>query len=126
MRRSVLAFATVATLVSASVLLTGTAEAIGPGGWDHVGVGSSSSSPSLTGGSSVTAINTENPGVLYAGGNFTSAGGNSRAQRIARWNGSAWSSLGSTPLSNGGVFAIAYHGGKVYIGGTFHDAGGNA
>src|SRR5258708_3557080 len=31
---------------------------------------------------------------VYAGGNFTTAGGNS-AQNIAKWNGSTWSALGS-------------------------------
>ena len=31
---------------------------------------------------------------LYAGGNFTSAGGVA-ATNIAKWNGSAWSALGS-------------------------------
>jgi hypothetical protein len=73
----------------------------------------------------VSALNTDNPGVLYAGGNFTSAGGNSKAKRIARWNGSNWSSLGTTPITNGLVDAIAYHAGKVYVGGTFQNAGGH-
>jgi hypothetical protein len=98
--------------------------ATGPGGWDHVGHGSTAGTPSLNG-TSVTALNTQNPGVLYVGGNFTSAGGVAKAKRIARWDGSAWSALGNTPLTNGGVFAIAYHAGKVYAGGTFVDAGGN-
>ena len=31
---------------------------------------------------------------LYAGGSFTTAGG-SAANRIAKWNGSGWSALGS-------------------------------
>jgi hypothetical protein len=62
---------------------------------------------------------------MYVGGNFTSAGGNASAQRIARWNGLSWSSLGTTPISNGGVFAIAYSAGKVYAGGTFTDVAGN-
>ena len=31
-----------------------------------------------------------------------------------------------TPLGNGSVFAIATHGGKVYAGGTFVNAGGKA
>ena len=33
-------------------------------------------------------------GTLYAGGNFTTAGG-SAANYIAQWNGSSWSALGS-------------------------------
>src|SRR4051794_24626119 len=123
MRRSMLVLATVISMV---LLFAPVAAAVGPGGWDHLGVGATQSTPSLSGGSSVTALNADNPGVLYAGGNFTSAGGNSKARRIARWNGSSWSSLGATPLTNGQVFAIAYHAGKVYIGGTFLNAGGNA
>lgn len=121
MRRSVYAFAAAFT---ATVTVTSVAAAVGPGGWDHVGVGSTSTTASLNG-TSVTALNTDNPGVLYVGGNFTSAGGNADAKRIARWNGTTWSALGTTPLSNGGVFAIAYHAGKVYAGGTFVNAGGD-
>src|SRR4051794_31328603 len=90
------------------------ATAVGPGGWDHVGVGSTSAT-SLNG--AVYALDAHTPGSMYVGGNFTSAGGNSKAQRIARWNGASWSSLGATPLTNGAVFAIASHAGKVYAGG---------
>jgi hypothetical protein len=116
-------FASIAVFVLA-VVLARPAWAVGPGGWGHVGVGGTATSPSLNG--TVTALNTDNPGVLYVGGNFTNAGGHAKADRIARWDGSAWSAIGSTPLSNGQVFAIAYHLGTVYIGGTFTNAGGNA
>jgi hypothetical protein len=122
MRRTALTLATAAVLTIALASAAGAGQ-VGPGGWAHVGVGSTAQNPSLNG--AVYALNTSNPGVLYAGGNFTSAGGNTKAQRIARWNGSTWSSLGNTPISNGGVFAIAYSAGKVYVGGTFQDAGGN-
>jgi hypothetical protein len=121
MRRSVLAFAAV---VTATVTVASTASAVGPGGWDHVGVGKTAALPSLNG--TAYALNTQDPGVLYVGGNFTSAGGNTKAQRIAQWSGSTWSALGNTPLSNGAVHAIAYRDGKVYVGGTFINAGGNA
>jgi hypothetical protein len=122
MRRSVYVSAAAFT---AMLLVAPLASAIGPGGWDHVGVGVPSTTASLSGGSAVTALNTQNPGVLYAGGSFTSAGGNTNAARIAAWNGTSWSSLGTTPLTNGGVFAIAYAAGRVYAGGTFLNAGGN-
>jgi trimeric autotransporter adhesin len=122
MRRSVFASAAAFTAI---ILVAPLAAAIGPGGWDHVGVGSTSTTPSLNG-TSVTALNADNPGVLYVGGNFTNAGGHSTADRIARWNGTAWSAIGNTPLTNGQVFAIAYHAGKVYVGGTFQNAGGQA
>ena len=66
--------------------------------------------------------------MLYVGGLFTDAGGNADADRIAGWNGSSWSALGSptSQISNGAVSAIAYANGKVYAGGTFQDAGGSA
>ena len=120
MRRSVLAL-TVALAVMVS--LASVALAIGPGGWDHLGVGATSATASLNG--AVYALNADAPGELIVGGNFTSAGGNANASRIAAWNGTAWSALAGTPLANGAVFAIAYHAGKVYAGGTFTNAGGN-
>jgi hypothetical protein len=62
---------------------------------------------------------------VYAGGNFTDAGGDPNADYIAKWDGSAWSALGTTPL-NGEVNAIAISGTDVYTGGSFTDAGGDA
>jgi hypothetical protein len=121
MRRSVLVFA---VIIGATFIVAPDAGAVGPGGWSHVGVGATSSMPSLDG--HVYALNSQNPGVLYAGGDFTTAGGNPKAKRIARWNGSTWSALGNTPLTNGAVFAIAYKNGKVYAGGTFLNAGGHS
>jgi hypothetical protein len=63
---------------------------------------------------------------LYAGGQFTTAGGNA-ANRIARFNlaSPAWSSLG-TGTNNGvnsTVFAIAASGDNVFVGGNFSSAG---
>jgi len=60
---------------------------------------------------------------VYAGGVFTTAGGNA-ANYIAKWNGAAWSALG-TGLDNP-VYAIAISGSDVYAGGYFTTAGGNA
>jgi hypothetical protein len=114
-------------LIAAFALLVAVAPAayaIGPGGWDHVGHGSTATTASLNG--AVTALNTDNPGVLYAGGIFTNAGGHANADRIARWDGTSWSAIGNVPLTNGQVFAIAYHAGKVYVGGTFLNAGNHA
>jgi hypothetical protein len=121
MRRSVFALAAVVIL---TVALASPAWAVGPGGWSRVGNGGTSTTASLNG--HVTALNTDNPGVLYVGGNFTNAGGHANADYIAKWNGTAWSAIGSIPLSTGQVFAIAYHAGKVYVGGSFINAGGNA
>src|SRR5437016_5069875 len=58
---------------------------------------------------------------LYAGGEFTTAGG-SAANRIAKWDGSSWSALGSG--MNGTVVALALSGSDLYAGGGFTTAGG--
>ena len=59
---------------------------------------------------------------LYAGGNFTTAGGVS-ANHVAKWNGSRWEALGSG--TDGIVLALAVIGGNLYAGGDFAHAGGN-
>ncbi|QTA84808.1 Immunoglobulin domain-containing protein [Desulfonema magnum] len=61
-------------------------------------------------------------GNLYAGGYFSTAGGVS-AKYIAKWDGSAWTPLGSG--MNGCVRALACDsGGNLYAGGYFTTAGG--
>jgi hypothetical protein len=64
---------------------------------------------------------------LYAGGNFTTAGGNP-ANYIAKWDGSSWSPLdsgtaGTTPGTYGYVHARAVSGSDLYAGGSFSTAG---
>jgi hypothetical protein len=65
--------------------------------------------------------------ALYAGGDFTTAGGVS-CSRIARWDGSTWSALGSG--MNSWVNALAVYddgrGPALYAGGWFTTAGGAA
>jgi hypothetical protein len=65
--------------------------------------------------------------ALYAGGNFTTAGGGA-ASKIARWDGSSWSALGNG--TNSAVNALAvYDGGggpALCAGGDFTTAGGVA
>jgi hypothetical protein len=58
---------------------------------------------------------------LYAGGDFTMAGGIS-ANRIAKWDGSNWSALGSG-ISDA-VYALTVSGSDLYAGGYFLTAGG--
>lgn len=60
---------------------------------------------------------------VYVGGIFAAAGG-VNANRIAVWNGTIWSALG-TGISDGAVDAIAVNGTDVYVGGTFTTAGGS-
>ncbi len=52
---------------------------------------------------------------VYAGGDFTTAGGN----YIAKWNGSSWSAVGSGMSLFGYVYALASSGSDVYAGGLF-------
>jgi len=53
---------------------------------------------------------------LYAGGHFTSAGGNS-VTYVAKWDGTNWSAVGST--LDGPVLAMAVFKDELYIGGEF-------
>jgi hypothetical protein len=69
----------------------------------------------------VFALETDGGQGLYAGGNFSQAGGQP-ASRIAHWDGSAWSAL-STGM-NQTVFALARFRGELYAGGFFTEAGG--
>jgi hypothetical protein len=67
-------------------------------------------------------------GELYVGGKFTTAGGVS-ASNIAKWNGTAWSALGSgitgsNTGSNSQVTSMAVYNGELYVGGDFTTAGG--
>ncbi|MBO2009354.1 T9SS type A sorting domain-containing protein [Hymenobacter negativus] len=76
----------------------------------------------------VFALTIGSNGDVYAGGNFTQAGG-LPANYIARWNGSAWSSMGTGPSNGVNYFvrtlAVASNG-DLYAGGNFSQAGGTA
>ncbi|MGI4869755.1 MAG: T9SS type A sorting domain-containing protein [Janthinobacterium lividum] len=65
--------------------------------------------------------------TLYAGGNFTKAGGVA-ANSVARWDGTTWSSLGTGATNgvNSTVYALAVSGSTLYVGGYFTQAGGVA
>ena len=76
----------------------------------------------------VTALTIASTGDLYAGGDFTQAGG-TVANKVAKWNGTAWSSLGTGTANGLGsvVYALALApNGDVYVGGYFTQAGGTA
>lgn len=110
-------------VLAGALLVAPTAFATGPGGWDHLGNGGSAGVPAFVG--HVTALNADNPGVLYAGGPFTNAGGKANADFLAKWDGATWSAVSGSARLNGAVDTIAYHAGHVYVGGEFTNAGGN-
>ncbi|MBO2009353.1 hypothetical protein [Hymenobacter negativus] len=89
--------------------------------WSSLGTGAGNGVDNL-----VNVLAVSSSGAVYVGGGFTQAGGLA-ANRVAKWNGTAWSSLG-TGASNGvnsGVNALAVaSNGDVYIGGYFSQAGG--
>ena len=62
-------------------------------------------------------------GLLYAGGNFTVAGG-LPANRIASWNGTNWDSLSSGAGPAGAVYDIDRYNGSIIAGGSFSQIGG--
>jgi hypothetical protein len=127
-----LTWTVLALSIAASLWIAAAASATGPGGWDHLGTGTMGAS-ALNG--RVDALISiphfgAIPDSVYAGGVFTSAGGITSAVSIARWDGSAWHSIGAPPISSApgaGVDAIAVDSatGKIYVGGNFINAGGN-
>jgi hypothetical protein len=79
--------------------------------------------PSIPGISGIVwALTLDNAGNLYVGGNFTLAGG-VIANRVAKWNGSAWSALGSG-MDNIVYALVVDSAGNLYAGGDFSTAGG--
>jgi hypothetical protein len=71
----------------------------------------------------VNAILKASDGNIYVGGEFTQVGsGLAGTANIARWNGTAWESLGGN--ATGPVHALVEKTGKVYVGGEFHAIGG--
>ena len=59
-------------------------------------------------------------GELYAGGIFTSAGGNA-ASYIAKWNGTSWSAVGTGV--DWWIYCMQVYNGELYVGGSFNNAG---
>jgi hypothetical protein len=93
----------------------------GGSSWSGLGTGMAGNAPYVL----ALAVSGTN---LYAGGEFTKAGG-TNVNYIAQWNGSTWSPLGSGMGAVGGntptVLALAVSGGTLYAGGEFTTAGGN-
>ncbi len=70
----------------------------------------------------VNATVVDGSGNLYIGGSFTFVG-SVAAINVAKWNGSAWSALGSG-LTDAEVRALAVSGSTLYVGGAFTTIGG--
>ena len=66
----------------------------------------------------VFALAVDSSDNLYAGGSFTTAGGVT-VNRIAKWNGTAWSALGSGLNSTVNALAVDSSD-NVYMGGLFN------
>lgn len=72
--------------------------------------------------------------TLYAGGDFTNAGGDPEADFIAKWNGATWSALGNNGAGDGAfdlpsdhVYSLAVDStGLVYAGGNFNNVNNGA
>lgn len=63
-------------------------------------------------------------GILYAGGEFTKAGGND-INRIAQWDGVSWSPIGHG-FDQNAVFAVEFFNSALYAGGIFYKSNGQA
>lgn len=90
--------------------------------WEPLGTG-------LTGGNNPTVrtLALTEEGVLYAAGNFTTAGGEP-VNHIAKWDGNHWSPLGdgltySADPTRTHVYSLAWAGDRLYAGGGFDKSG---
>lgn len=94
--------------------------------WSALGTGVTANGASFR--SEIDALVVDTSGNLYAGGYFTTAG-NVAVKHIAKWNGTAWSALGTGVVSegtyiDGQVLTLALDGsGNLYAGGRFTKAG---
>ncbi len=127
MRNAIRPLLVLALSMACIVSMTALALALGPGGWGNLGERAPGVS-ALDG--RVDVLSTEIPGKLLAGGAFTAAGvpaGNTtNDDHIAIWDGASWSPLGAGAGLNGDVRALEFDNGKIYAGGVFTAAGGNA
>lgn len=88
--------------------------------WAALGTGAASTT--------VFALAFDRAGNLYAGGTFTGMGGVATTAGLAKWNGSAWSSIGSAAGGGASVVALVADPatGYVYAAGSFLTLGGVA
>jgi hypothetical protein len=111
----------------AFVIVTVSASAAGPGGWDHLGEFMTPKAAALNG--AVYALSTESDNGLLVGGafNFTTASGRPAAHLAVWYPTQFWTAYATPSPLNGDVHAIAWDAAHVrlFVGGTFTNAGGN-
>ena len=114
-----------ALLIAAPIAI---ASAAGPGGWDHLGEFKTPNASVLNG--AVYALSAESDNGLLVGGNFnfTTASGRPAAHLAVWYPTQFWTAYATPSPLNGDVHAIAWDAAhvKLYVGGTFTNAGGNA
>ena len=88
---------------------------------------------SFIGGSYISSLAVSGTDV-YVGGSFTDVNNSgtvlTAADRVAKWDGSNWSALGSNGAANGSitsgtVYSLGVNGSNVYVGGQFTDVNNN-
>ena len=76
----------------------------------------------------IAELTVSRTGDLYVGGEFGDAAGISAADRVAKWNGTTWSALGSNGSGDGAignrVWVLAATNDGIYVAGDFADAAG--
>jgi hypothetical protein len=114
------------SVASATIFTTGIAKLSNAGVWSALSSGLSGGSGDST---RVRAMAVAPNGILYAGGNFTTAGG-VVVNHIGQWTGTAWRPLdiglgfGTLAAPDRGVYALAFDpDGILHVGGRFASAG---
>jgi hypothetical protein len=119
--------------VDGTIYAGGSFTSIGTSTSDNIGRWNGTTWQNLT---SDTALNNQvlalavgRNGVVYAGGDFTNAGGVGAADYIASWSGVAWAALpfNASAPANGQVSSLAIdQAGNLWAGGAFTTIGGTA
>jgi hypothetical protein len=96
--------------------------------WSALGSGPSGTDGWFPASAFIYAITTT-PSRVVVAGSFQNAGGDARADGIASFDGTSWSSVGSNGAGDGPLNAttnaLAVFAGRLYAGGNFSNAGGD-
>lgn len=98
--------------------------------WVNLGTNTNADGPAING--SLRAVKVVANGDVYIGGMFTDAGDVATADKLARWNGTAWSGIGNNNNNDGdnGAITNTVHdiefgpSGSMYVSGQFQNAAG--